>query len=206
MDLHVTNVHVSMDVVDADVVQMEHVLVWLVFMGKHVKYVLVQIIVMGMVFAKKVQWLEVRIFFLSRGGGGGCSSSALFFGVNCSQIFSILFPSSYPPPLSLFLSDMCSCRCAEGFTGSTCEDDVATLPIKPLSPGDPCPPMTQCALPAPAPEPMMIEEIIVDPVTKKEKTVSVPDVEVVRHGHFFVLFFSSSSVLIQKKFFFLFFF
>ena len=65
MDLHVTNVHVSMDVVDADVVQMEHVLVWLVFMGKHVKYVPVQRIVMGMVFAKKVQWLEVRIFFLS---------------------------------------------------------------------------------------------------------------------------------------------
>ena len=108
MDLHVTNVHVSMDVVDADVVQMEHVLVWLVFMGKHVKYVLVQIIVMGMVFAKKVQWLEVRIFFLSlnRGGGGGCSSSALFFGVNCSQIFSILFPSSYPP-LSLSFFQTC---------------------------------------------------------------------------------------------------
>jgi hypothetical protein len=61
MDLHVTNVHVSMDVVDADVVQMEHVLVWLVFMVKHVKYVLVQMIVMGMVFAKKVQWSETCV-------------------------------------------------------------------------------------------------------------------------------------------------
>ena len=66
---------------------------------------------------------------------------------------------------------------------------VATLPIKPLSPGDPCPPMTQCALPTPAPEPMMIEEIIVDPVTKKEKKVSVPDVEVVRNLKFFFFFF-----------------